>query len=157
MKIKVEWMREKTPDMKSLGIMIWQKTYYSHVAIVFTDKCGVEKLFHATNPVVNIQDYAEYMQHHDIAGSVSYDLTCSDDYFYGYCHGSCGKEYGNSQMFVNQPLNRVNIESIVKDGDQKFICSELVYRVLREFTKAEMPEFDPDVVTPKDLYEVLIK
>lgn len=135
------------------NIIRWvQKTPFSHVAIGLNiGSLDRNIVYEAIGKGVVCQEYSNWLEENKIIAefAIEYDV---EEYkrVQQKCIDQLGKPYG----FRNLLAIALGRTQVIDDG-KSFICSELAYMA----TKNQLPELykNQDVVTPKDLYEALIK
>lgn len=129
MQVDIIFTRDIDVDLKSRLIMLWQKTDYSHCAILYKNHNGAEMLFHCTGRGVHTADPSEYLSTHTIVARKTIRLNCHPERFYGFIEGSEGKEYSKSQLV----LIGLKIRNFTNDK-AALVCSELVGQVLNLYS-----------------------
>ncbi len=151
MKIHVVFMRDERQSITSRAIQWGLKRDYSHVAIMCEYRNRKNVLFHAIYPKVTLDTSLSYMKHRRIVKHYELDLKkLKKEYVEGYIDGSVGKEYATIQLFTNYLT-----KPLIRNGAKKVICSELVYRFLRD-CGLDL-KCDADGVDPRELEDKLIK
>jgi len=117
---------------------------YSHVYIVFEAK-GKDLLIHANYKGVNALSYETFLEENEIVESFSVGDIFNEIDVWMYATSHLGKPYSIWNILA------IYLGILLKDGERRFICSELVVRALGIQTKV------PDNATPKDVYEYLHK
>jgi hypothetical protein len=149
MRIRVEFTRELKPSVFGWAIVRFGGKPFSHARIRFMGEDGVEKLFHAIEDGVRVEDYVPSDE--IVVASFPLTLNCSEDRFYGVVIGSEGKSYGWTQIL----LIALGIDfKWIRNNRGKFICSELVGWVLFNFYALKLPE-NQDQWKPWDIYAAL--
>lgn len=153
-KLKVGFSRPKKWKCFSAAIMWWQKTPFSHTFIRFNTRYG-DLVYHASKTMVHFVSGKEFDIHNDIIFIKEYELT-EEKYhqIIQFAVDNAGKPYSLVQIckiFWYELLEKmsININKPTINGNQAYICSELV---------AEALHYDIDnldYVTPLDIYEYI--
>ena len=144
-KVKVVWTAETKPDFVSRAIMAFQRTPYSHVAIIFDGM-----ICHAIGEGVCFSPAADYLADHVVVLERELELACSAERFMGFIEGESGKEYSEAQLL----LIALGLKWFA-NGDEKRICSEFVANIISKFGLELIRWEHLDHVTPKCLEKVL--
>jgi hypothetical protein len=143
---------EYKPSYRAWPIMFWLKRSYSHAGILLNST-----VYHATRHGVIKENIEKFMKTDYFVHLIDVsDYLISTNYAKGWCEGSLGKDYSESQLFalVFKFLRKVKIMS---DGKSEMICSEFTARFVDECTK--IPIFDKvnkDFISPSKFIEVML-
>lgn len=120
------------------------KIPYSHVYIAFDVK-NHDILIHANFKGVNALCYESFLKENDIVDAFNVKEVFKESEVWSYAVSQLGKPYSVWNILA------IWLGIPLKDGEKRFICSELVLRALNLQHKV------PDNATPKDVYEYLSK
>jgi hypothetical protein len=149
--VKVVFMAETHPDWISRAIMWAENAPYSHVAIMYEDVDGKEKIHHAVTAGIGTDDPKEYLKHHKIVKAYEVPMRISKEIFSGWVQGRGGRDYAESQ-FINIMLAKIGIKWVpFKNGAAETVCSEEVASAV-QFADLDVPAdqiiFNVDLITP---------
>lgn len=163
--IKVHFVREIAPDLPSRAVMLKDGTNYSHVLLLFPDLENLfpvstkadekvdypgEKIFHATGDGVHIANPTEYYKEHILVREFVLPLKVPLIALLWFIDGAQGKGYGFDQIAA------VAVNSIARNGHEKYICSELVGYLTQKACGVPMEhKGDRDVWKPNHCYQAL--
>lgn len=148
---------EKKPDCLSKAIMKKMGTDYSHVGVIVTKDEIQEvngEIFHAVGDGFCKSTTEEFLHKKKFQHikEITFIIK-SQDFAYGWLHGSIGKEYSSSQYlgFFSKRLGK-----LVSNGKEKTICSESVADFVNDCTSSTYFKVLPtDFVTPKEVVDFL--
>jgi hypothetical protein len=126
-------------------------TSYSHSAISFYEDCIDRQLvYEASHGEVHQVEFMNWQEKNEI--TLSLVATLNDNEFndlYKFCIDNCNQPYGSLTLIGILIKEKLGFSKIGKDGNKKFICSELVAKALKLS--------DNDYTTPKDLENLIRK
>lgn len=156
-KIIVGFSRPKKWNILSYLIMKFQRTNYSHVYVKFrSESLNRDLIYQASGLQVNFVGSSLFYEHHIVVGE--FELEISAEIYkktLQFSVDKAGSPYSMKQLF-NILLYTFTGKSILKDGRNAYICSELVGEILSDNFKIVIDK-DLDIVTPKDIYKILSK
>lgn len=121
-------------------IKFYQKTEYSHVLIIDGDL-----VYQASHGFVNCMHIDVFLEHNNIIDVLEVDDSKVDLEF---VKKQLGKKYGFIQLLNIATRFLFGIKLFKNDGNQKFICSELVGKALHL-------DWVNDQTDPKQVFEYL--
>ena len=121
-------------------IKFYQKTEYSHILIIDNDL-----VYQASNGEVNCMHIDVFLEHNNIIDVVEVADHLVD---MSFVKKQLGKGYGFTQLINIATRYLLGIKLFKNDGNQKFICSELVGKALHL-------EWVNDQTDPKLVFEYL--
>jgi len=153
--------KEHVPDFKSRAVMKVIDWDYSHSLIMVDDSI----IFHATGPheyrdgrkaegfhMIDGDNFDEFMELHELGHKIDLPVK-NPDFAYGYCHGSVGKDYSESQLAgLLFPVLKV----FTGDEATELICSEFPIRFImqRQIVGFKFDK-EPDWVCPKTCTQIM--
>ena len=162
-KIKVGFSKPKKWKPFAWIIMVGYGIPYDHVYISFrSEKYNRTMIYQASKTMVNFMGSELFFKENLIFQD--FDIEIKDDLYVNmikFCIDNAGKPYGFKQCLgmawvrINEIFGRY-IENPFKDKGKTYVCSEMGAYILEEFAGAKIPR-DIDDITPKDLYEYLLK
>lgn len=155
------FVSENHPDLVSKGIMAAEHSNFSHTLNIFEDMDGKRKIFHMVEPTACVDETMAYLNTHTIMDAFEVQMARSQDFVCGYIRGREGSgEYSYSQYsnHVARILFGIS-QPFIKNGDQKRVCSEESFDLLRWSDISHDPDvkLDADGVSPLMLHGALIK
>lgn len=134
-------------------IQLVQKTEFSHVYVRSQTKYGVDLIYQASGVSVNFMSSEVFEGHNKIVKEFEFDIDeKSFDSYMKYALSNVGKPYSVSQIIGITIALVFNLKNNpLGDKDSGFVCSELVYDILKSIFK-ETEIADADRVTPKDIW-----
>jgi len=156
MKIELLFAKPKTWKPISWIIMLIERSRFSHCAIAYGDYDN-KLVAHSTGHKVNLQTIEIFTDHYKIVETVIVDIKGKD--FLRNIMKHMGKEYGYGtligiaiQRFLG--LFGLKIKNPFGDGDDTFVCSELVIHML-QCASEEYDMLSAERDGPKKIYEVI--
>lgn len=138
-------------------IKLWMDTKYSHTFILYQDKeTKMWLVFHAAHGSVHLLNFEAFLKNNKI---INLFERPADDYQYDkfkkYLYSNLAKKYGVLQIFAivfRRILPKFVFPYLLMNGDEQFICSELVADVeLDCFNGALLLNDYIDLTSPSDL------
>lgn len=150
-KSKSKWM------VLSTIIQLVEKRPFSHVYIRIPDALtGFPLVYQASHGMVNICKFVSFSQVNDIIEE--YELDISDNMklsIWNFMLNRLGVTYSFSQLFWIAVKKCCGYEKLKINGDDGFICSELIAEVCKQ-SGVQMSE-ELDYMTPSDLQKIISK
>jgi hypothetical protein len=135
---------EVDPDFKSSAIMYATKAPYSHAGVMIDDT-----IYHATKEGVHSTKTYEFLKTHNFNHLIDVtEYIKNDSYALGWCHGSIGKDYSESQLvgIILKPFRKFGY---FNDDKREMICSEFAARFLHECSYISIFDtIDVDFIDP---------
>jgi uncharacterized protein YycO len=132
-----------------------QRTEYSHAYIKFhSDSLDRDLIYQASGLQVNFVGKTLFEEDHVIVKE--FDLQISDEAHkkaLQFAVDRAGMPYSIKQLFGILIYNLTG-NQVLKDGRSGYVCSELVAQMLSEDLGITITK-DLDIVTPKDVYNIL--
>jgi len=159
-KIKIGFSRStKKFAIFGWAIQLFQRTSYSHVYIRDYSKwLDMEGVYQASGSLVNYMHIDNFLDHSEIVREFELEVSSeARKAIIQRCHYLCGRPYGMKQIMAIL-LAKLGIRSKhLRDGENAYICSELVVDALDKANIINKLEWGKsvDLVTPKDIYEKL--
>lgn len=135
-------------------------TPFSHSYIKFNPRSvDVPMVYQASSLFLHFEAAVNFNDRNVVVFEKEIEVT--EEQYYDilkYCMINAAKPYSIKQLFsiLSQRIGQVfgiRIKNWAKNGESAQICSELVYRILEKVGYSL--DKDPDIVTPKDLYELV--
>jgi hypothetical protein len=162
-KIYIGFSKPKKWKIFAKLIMLGYGIPYDHVYVRFnSDRYDRDLIYQASKSMVNFMGVGVFSEENIIVDE--FEVEISDEKLTAmiqFAIDNAGKAYGVKQAF-GMAIVRVAeifgkyIENPFKDGGKTYVCSELGAYVLEHFAGSVIPK-DIDDITPKDLYEYLMK
>lgn len=136
-------------------------THFSHVYIKFFSNHHKRWLiYQASGTQVNFMAEEHFNNLNEVTDEFELEITPESKFdMMCFCIDNAGAPYGLKEIFgifLNQVCEKAYqyLKCIFKDGQQSYVCSELVSYILRDYANVSI-EKDYDLVTPKDVYTIL--
>lgn len=158
MKITIGFSSPKKTKLFSSLIKLFQGTKYSHIFIrKYSSFLNTEYVYQASGLSVNFINSKSFDEINDTLHAYQIDLTDKQHReFMHFAMTNAGKPYGIKQI-LGIVLSKFGIKSTkFNDGSDSYICSELVAKVLMDHKDLKLDK-PVDMVTPKDLFEIMEK
>lgn len=156
-KVSIGFSRPKTFKPLSWLICKVQGTDYSHAYIKFhSDSLDRDLIYQASGLQVNFVGKTLFEADHIIVRE--FDIQISDAAHkkaLQFAVDKAGTPYSIKQL-LNILIYILIKKSPFEDGRSSYVCSELVGQMLKEEFGVEVSK-DLDIVTPKDIYEIMDK
>lgn len=135
---------------------------YSHSYVkIYSEKYNRFLIYQASSTMVNFMNMETFNEEalvvHETQIEVSEEQRSE---IIRFAIDTCGKPYGVKEIFgmawvrINELFGR-EVKNPYSDQDKTLVCSELTAIVLRDCLNIQLPK-DPDDMTPKDVYDLLI-
>lgn len=140
-----------------------QKTKFSHVYIRFhSNAYNRDLVYQASGLKVNFISWKKFQEIESIFAEFPIEIDLhSKQLMIQYCLDQVGKDYdtkgifGIGIVFIYKMFNK-HIKNPFANKEESFFCSKLAEYILQDFLHQNVG-IDPDLVTPKDIYEYLEK
>lgn len=143
--MRVLFTKRKKFNIVSWLMSKWMKTDYSHVALcfdLFSERLAVD----ATIKGVRLSTYDNFISKVDIVREIAiYDKEDVKNEAIRYCLSNMGDHYSSLSILGILLRNKL----IGKDGEQRFICSELLARAFN------LKHKNLDQITVKELEDLI--
>ncbi len=140
----------------SFLIRKFEDTPYSHSYVIINSEYIERRyVFQASGTTVNYESLDNFLAHADPISEFEFEID-EEKYkeILRYCIDNANKSY-SLRSIVQIVWKRLFGSRLLRgDNNAKFICSELAYEVLKRIT--DVPAVNPDLVTPKELYEICV-
>lgn len=146
----------------SWAIRAFEKTEYSHVYVKFNNNyTGINDIYQASKSMVNTCTEPTFLEHNIVVKE--FQITIDKDKkreLIIWLKTRLGKPY-SLKAILYIFLHKIGFTWFNKiDGEEAFVCSELVYRLLKakiNLNGNDLGGKDEDFIDPKQVYEVLEK
>ena len=158
-KIKVVLSKRRNKlNLISLIIRLIEKTHFSHAAIVFENHTGRQLIYEASGLSVKFKTLKMFLKENEILAK--YELEIEDDVaqnIIDICLDHLGRPYSIKSLF-GLLLVRLGITKTNKfaDGNDSFVCSELVAYLLAEVSEDNSFRDNFDNVGLRELSQILM-
>lgn len=154
-RVVVGFSRPKKLNIVSKLIMKMQGTDYSHAYLMFrSESLDRNLIYQASGLQVNFTGSQLFYEHHIVVKE--FELLVSDESYkkaLQFAVDKAGSPYSIKQLF-SMLWYMLTGHQVAGDGRQAYVCSELVGQMLLEDFSIDLDK-DLDLVTPKDLFELL--
>ncbi len=156
--------RPKKFKILSWIIMKSTKVPYSHVYIkLYSEKYGRFLIYQASSTMVNFMNIETFKDHTNVIHEV--DVSIPDETrnnIMRFAIDHCGQPYGVKELLgLGIVLLASSVGKTIKNpfsNKNTWVCAGLVSEIIKEHLKSIVElESDPEDMTPKDVYEVLVK
>jgi uncharacterized protein YycO len=148
---------KKKTAIVSWLIRLFQNTPFSHTYIRFySQKYDRWLVYQASKTAVNFMEYSHFLENNEIVEEITIITTdAQKTALVTYAIDTVGRPY-SIKALLGFALETIGLpyKWLLQNGDKSYVCSELVLRALNEAYIEEAFE-DPDLVTPKELYEFI--
>lgn len=157
MKLHVAFSRPKKFAIGSWAIRLATKSSYSHALLRWHSKSlNKDLIYQASHGMVHFTSGERFDANHEMLAV--YEIQLTDEQHKAVmkkCIDLAGTEYGYWAL-IGMALERFSgIKNPFRDGDNTFVCSELVGEVLRQ-AKLVPLDIDLELAGPKELEQALI-
>jgi hypothetical protein len=155
MKIKIGFSRAIGFKPFSWAIQLWEGTNFSHTYIEFySEEFQQTLIIQASHGMVNVMTKDRFLKINKVVEEFELDIYKPEMFAaIRYAGQHLGKKYSLASIMLIV-LKRLGIKTKrLKDDSRRFHCSELVYVAFKD--KLQLNYFDPDLITPKEVYNEL--
>lgn len=155
------------PKKWKLGSWLIRKAYktdYSHVYIkMWSEKYSRYIVYQASHTLVNFMSTAIFEQEAIVIKEFQLQITDdSKTKIMQFAIDNAGKPYGFLNLLglgIKRGCELLGLtgRNFLSDQKHSYVCSELIAQILKEFHSLGQEIKDSETITPKDIYEILVK
>lgn len=147
---------KKTIPIASWAIQLYQRTWFSHVYIkISIPGLNENTIIHASGGMVHALSQTQFDKKHQIVRE--FKIKLNKPININALHSYLGQDYGFTQnigIIISDIFKKFG-KTISNPWKRGFNCSEFVMIALQESYPDIFSKFDPNTITPKDIYGIL--